>query len=67
MVALGTQLGPIRVLDRLGAGGMGEVFRAQDVRLDREVAVKVLSEKFAEDSDRLARFGRAAKAVVALN
>ncbi len=66
MVAIGTQLGPYRLLDRLGAGGMGEVFRAQDVRLDREVAVKVLSEKFAEDPERLARFEREAKAVAAL-
>lgn len=66
MVAIGTQLGRHRLLDRLGAGAMGEVFRAQDVRLDRQVAVKVLSEKFSEDPDRLARFEREAKAVAAL-
>src|SRR5437016_4182395 len=62
----GTQLGPYKILAPLGAGGMGEVYRATDTRLDREVAVKILPEQFADDPDRLARFEREAKAVAAL-
>src|SRR5207248_641600 len=66
MVTAGTQLGPYKILAPLGAGGMGEVYRARDVRLDREVAVKVLPERSAQDPDRLARFEREARAVAAL-
>lgn len=67
MLAVGTQLGPYRILAPLGAGGMGEVYRARHFRLDREVAIKVLPEQFAQDADRLARFEREAKAVAALS
>ena len=63
----GTRLGPYEILSPLGAGGMGEVYRAKDTRLDREVAVKVLPEKFAEDSAALARFEREAKSLAALS
>jgi TolB-like protein/Flp pilus assembly protein TadD len=66
MVAAGTKLGRYQILGMLGAGGMGEVFRARDVRLERDVAVKVLPAQFAADADRLARFEREAKAVAAL-
>jgi serine/threonine protein kinase len=55
------------VLDKIGAGGMGEVWRALDTVLDREVAIKVLPEAVAADQDRLARFEREAKAVAALS
>ena len=58
----GTRLGPYEVLAPLGAGGMGEVYRAQDTRLDREVAVKVLPERLAKDAEALTRFEREAKA-----
>ena len=66
MVSVGSQLGPYKILAPLGAGGMGEVYRAEDSRLDREVAIKVLPEQFAQDPERLARFEREAKAVAAL-
>src|SRR6185436_17292644 len=63
----GTRLGPYEILDSLGAGGMGEVYRARDTRLGREVAVKVLPEAFARDADRLARFEREARTVAGFN
>ena len=63
----GTRLGPYEILSPLGAGGMGEVYRARDSKLDRDVAVKVLPEEFAAHPDALARFEREAKAVAALN
>jgi Tol biopolymer transport system component len=63
----GTRLGPYEIVSAIGAGGMGEVYRARDTRLDRDVAVKVLPEAFARDADRLARFEREAKAVAALS
>ena len=63
----GTRLGPYEVLGSLGAGGMGEVYKAQDTRLGRLVAIKVLPAAFASDPDRLARFEREAKAVAALS
>ena len=63
----GTRLGSYDVLGPIGAGGMGEVYRARDTRLDRTVALKVLPEEFFEDKDRVARFEREAKALAALN
>ena len=63
----GTMLGPYRILSPLGAGGMGEVYRARDTKLDRDVAVKVLPGAFADDAERLVRFEREAKALAALN
>jgi Tol biopolymer transport system component len=66
-LANGTKLGPYEVLSPLGAGGMGEVYRARDARLDREVAIKVLPASFANDEDRLRRFELEARATSALN
>jgi eukaryotic-like serine/threonine-protein kinase len=63
----GARLGPYEVLSPLGAGGMGEVYRARDTRLDREVAIKVLPERLAEDPAALSRFEREAKALAALS
>ena len=63
----GTKLGHYEILDRLGAGGMGDVYRARDMTLDRDVAIKVLPEDFAEDAERLARFEREAKVLASLN
>jgi len=63
----GSRLGPYEILAPLGAGGMGEVWKARDTRLAREVAVKVLPPKLASDADALARFEREAKAVAALS
>jgi eukaryotic-like serine/threonine-protein kinase len=67
MVANGTQLGPYKIVGPLGAGGMGEVYRAQDDRLGRDVALKVLPEQFAGDPDRVVRFEREARAVASLS
>ena len=63
----GTRLGPYEILAPLGAGGMGEVYKAEDTRLDRSVAVKVLPQSLASDREALSRFEREAKAVAALN
>ncbi len=63
----GTRIGPFEILDPLGSGGMGEVYRARDVRLDRDVAIKVLPEHLTTDSSALKRFQREAKAVAALS
>jgi len=63
----GFKLGPYEILSPLGAGGMGEVYRARDTRLGRDVALKVLLEAFARDAERLARFEQEARAVAALN
>src|SRR5450755_4648141 len=63
----GTKLGPYEILAPLGAGGMGEVYRARDSRLGREVALKILPESFSRDQDRLRRFEQEARAVAALN
>jgi eukaryotic-like serine/threonine-protein kinase len=63
----GTRLGPYEILDPLGAGGMGEVYRARDTRLGRDVALKILPESFARNSDRLHRFEQEARVVAALN
>jgi serine/threonine protein kinase len=62
-----TLLGPYEILSLIGAGGMGEVYRARDKRLSRDVAIKVLGEGLAKDQDRRARFEREARAVAALN
>jgi hypothetical protein len=66
-LAAGTKLGPYEIQSPLGAGGMGEVYRARDTRLGREVALKILPESFARDTDRLRRFEQEARAVAALN
>jgi len=63
----GLKLGPYEILSPLGAGGMGEVYRARDTRLGRDVALKVLPEKLAGDSERMARFEREAKVLASLN
>jgi serine/threonine-protein kinase len=67
MLNPGTKLGPYEVLAPLGAGGMGEVYRARDTKLDRDVALKVLPALFVSDADRVARFQREAKTLAALN
>jgi len=64
---IGTTLAHYRVTAALGAGGMGEVWRAEDTKLGREVALKVLPEEFAQDPDRMARFEREAKVLASLN
>src|SRR5260370_20736649 len=66
-LALGSRLGPYEIVGHLGAGGMGEVYRARDPRIERTVAIKVLPEDFFEDADRVARFEREAKSLAALN
>src|SRR5712692_6204034 len=66
-LAAGTRLGPYEILAPLGAGGMGEVYRARDPRLEREVAIKVLPSSFSQDPDRLRRFEQEAKAAGVLN
>ncbi len=66
-LSAGTRLGPYEVVAPLGAGGMGEVYRARDTTLDRDVALKILPESFASDPDRLMRFEREAKALASLN
>jgi predicted Ser/Thr protein kinase len=63
----GTKLGPYEIIAPIGAGGMGEVYRARDTRLKRDVALKVLPEAFARDPDRMARFQREAEVLAALN
>jgi serine/threonine protein kinase len=66
-LAAGTKLGHYEILAPLGPGGMGEVYRARDTRLGREVAIKVLPESFAKDAGRMARFEREAKLLASLN
>ena len=63
----GTKLGPYEIQSALGAGGMGEVYRARDTRLQRDVALKILPESFTREGDRLHRFEQEARAVAALN
>src|SRR5215469_9718536 len=63
----GTKLGPYEIESQLGAGGMGEVYRARDPRLRRDVAIKVIPASFATDTERLRRFEQEAHAVAALN
>jgi serine/threonine protein kinase/Tol biopolymer transport system component len=66
-LAPGTRLGVYEVTAQIGEGGMGEVYRARDTKLNRDIAIKVLPEAFAQDADRLARFEREAQAIAALN
>ncbi len=63
----GTRLGPYEIVSALGAGGMGEVYRAKDTNLNRDVAIKILPESFALDADRVARFKREAQVLASLN
>jgi serine/threonine protein kinase len=63
----GTRLGPYEIVAPIGEGGMGEVYRARDTKLNRDVAIKVLPDLFANDSDRLARFQREAQVLASLN
>jgi serine/threonine protein kinase len=64
---IGTKLGPYEILAPIGAGGMGEVYRAKDTKLKRDVALKVLPEAFARDPERMARFQREAEVLASLN
>src|ERR1035438_8049144 len=66
-LSTGTRLGPYEVLAPLGAGGMGEVYKAKDTRVDRTVALKVLPEEFFEDKESIARFEREARLLASLN
>jgi serine/threonine-protein kinase len=66
-LTVGTRLGPYEIVNPLGAGGMGEVYRARDTQLNRSVAIKVLPEVFAVDHERLARFTREAQTLAAVN
>src|SRR5512135_2210779 len=63
----GARLGPYEILTAIGAGGMGEVYKARDTRLDRSVAIKVLPPQFSADPERRARFEREAKTIAGLN
>jgi eukaryotic-like serine/threonine-protein kinase len=66
-LSAGIRLGPYEILSALGAGGMGEVYRAQDTKLDRAVAIKILPAAFAADTERIARFQREARTLASLN
>ena len=66
-LAAGTKLAHYEILECIGKGGMGEVYRARDQKLDRDVAIKVLPEEFAQDEERLRRFQREAKVLASLN
>src|SRR5215469_8100947 len=66
-LAAGTRLGPYEILAPIGAGGMGEVYRARDTKLKRDIALKVLPEAFANDPERMARFQREAEVLASLN
>ena len=67
MLSAGTKIGPYEVVGALGAGGMGEVYRARDTKPNRDVALKVLPEAFARDPARMARFQREAQVLASLN
>src|SRR2546426_9457506 len=64
---VGTQLGSLEITGMLGRGGMGEVYRARDLKLKREVAIKILPEEFSRDADRVSRFQREAEVIASLN
>ena len=66
-LAVGTRLGQHEIIASIGAGGMGEVYRAHDTKLGRDVALKVLPESFVHDPDRVARFRREAQVLASLN
>jgi serine/threonine protein kinase len=66
-ITIGTQLGSHEITALLGKGGMGEVYRARDARLKREVAIKILPEEFSRDADRVGRFQREAELLASLN
>ena len=66
-LASGLRFGPNEIVAPLGAGGMGEVYRAEDTNLNRDVALKILPESFALDADRVARFTREAQVLASLN
>src|SRR5450631_650766 len=66
-ISSGTRLGPYEILAPIGAGGMGEVYRARDGRLQRDVAIKVLPPDFSKDAERARRFEQEARAIAALN
>src|SRR6266850_8526125 len=66
-IVAGTRLGPYEISASIGAGGMGEVYRARDVRLGRDVAIKVLPQEVTSDPQRLARFEREARSSSTLN
>jgi len=66
-IAVGARLGPYEIISLLGVGGMGEVYRAYDTRLSRDVAIKTLASTFLDDPDRIARFRREARVLAALN
>jgi serine/threonine protein kinase len=66
-LSVGTRLGPYEILSAIGAGGMGEVYRARDTKLNRDVALKILPDLFAADPDRLVRFQREAQILASLN
>jgi eukaryotic-like serine/threonine-protein kinase len=66
-LSIGTKLGPYQIIAPIGAGGMGEVYRATDTKLGRDVAIKILPVSFAQDPDRMARFEREAKVLASLN
>src|SRR6187200_2857368 len=66
-LAAGTRIGPYEILSVIGAGGMGEVYRARDAKLNRDVAIKVLLQSVAADPDRIARFRREAQVLASLN
>src|SRR5947209_14092749 len=66
-IAIGTQLGSHEITALLGRGGMGEVYRARDLKLKREVAIKILPEEFSRDPDRVSRFQREAEVLASLN
>src|ERR671937_1204136 len=66
-ITIGTRLGSYEITALLGKGGMGEVYRARDARLKRDVAIKVLPEEFSRDADRVSRFQREAEVLASLN
>src|SRR5204862_5519949 len=66
-ITIGTHLGSLQITALLGRGGMGEVYRARDTKLKREVAIKILPDEFSRDPDRLSRFQREAEVLASLN